>query len=159
MATLTYSFDTSALIDGIERFYPIEHFPRLWEQIDDLIQEGRLLISEEAWLESVKLDLPLKKWCESSVVDRTVSIIETDDDIADRVGVIVTQFPKLAKPGRKSGADPFVIAVAEIRGAMVITGEKQGGPSNVTIPYMCNNRGTVHGRFVDVVRNEGWRFT
>ena len=43
-----YSFDTSAPIDGIERFYPIEIFPALWNRIDDLIKTGRLHVSEEA---------------------------------------------------------------------------------------------------------------
>lgn len=32
-----YSFDTSALIDGMERFYPIGNFPALWDRFDDLI--------------------------------------------------------------------------------------------------------------------------
>lgn len=50
-----YSFDTSALIDGLERFYPQANFPALWERIDELIDRGRLRISEEAWKEAVRV--------------------------------------------------------------------------------------------------------
>lgn len=50
-----YSFDTSALIDGIERFYPIGNFPALWNRIDDLIKTGRLHVSEEAWNEAISV--------------------------------------------------------------------------------------------------------
>ncbi|MCB2178139.1 MAG: DUF4411 family protein [Actinomycetales bacterium] len=31
-----YSFDTSALIDGIERFYPLANFPGIWAAVDEL---------------------------------------------------------------------------------------------------------------------------
>lgn len=31
-----YSVDTSALIDGLERYYPEDTFPALWERIDEL---------------------------------------------------------------------------------------------------------------------------
>jgi hypothetical protein len=57
-----YSFDTSALIDGVERFYPIANFPALWEKIDELISDGRLHVSEEAWSEAVSVDSVLKEW-------------------------------------------------------------------------------------------------
>ncbi len=52
----SYSLDTSALIDGIERFYPRRNFPVLWDNIDELIAGGRLLISEEVWLEAQAID-------------------------------------------------------------------------------------------------------
>lgn len=55
-----YSFDTSALIDGMERFYPIENFPALWNRFDDLIKAGRIHVSEDAWKEAVSVDSALK---------------------------------------------------------------------------------------------------
>ncbi|MGP4992713.1 DUF4411 family protein [Glutamicibacter ardleyensis] len=58
---MTYSLDTSALIDGIERFYPRRNFPKLWERVDMLISEGRIHISEEAWAEVVSIDAPVRE--------------------------------------------------------------------------------------------------
>ncbi len=49
-----YSADTSALIDGLERYYPETHFPALWEKVDELVAESRLIISEEVWEEVQK---------------------------------------------------------------------------------------------------------
>jgi len=46
-----YCVDTSALIDGLERYYPEENFPGLWTKVDSLIKDGRFLISEEVWEE------------------------------------------------------------------------------------------------------------
>jgi hypothetical protein len=153
-----YSFDTSALIDGIERFYPIKNFPGLWEKIDDLIRDGRLLVSEEAWKESQQADAPLRDWCLENGGNREKCVFATDAAIGAVAGAIVAVFPTWITQGRKNQADPFVIAVAEITSGMVISGEKEGGPANPKIPYVCAQRGVPHGRLVDVIRSEDWRF-
>lgn len=153
-----YSFDTSALIDGIERFYPIANFPALWDRIDELIDAGRLLVSEEAWNEAVHADAPLKDWCTEEAAGRDRSICPTDAAIATVAGAIAAQFPRWARQGTKNGADPFVIAVAEVKSGVVISGEKNGGPSQPKIPFVCGARQVEHGRIVDVVIREGWVF-
>jgi hypothetical protein len=153
-----YSFDTSAPIDGIERFYPIANFPALWERVDELIALGRLHVSEEAWNEAVSVDSVLKDWCMDSTAGRDRCVVPTDAAIGTVAGAIAAQFPRWARQGTKNNADPFVIAVAEIRSCMVISGEKNGGPSQPKIPYVCSVRQVVHQRFVDVVVREGWVF-
>lgn len=153
-----YSFDTSALVDGIERFYPIANFPALWERVDRLIAVGRLLISEEAWNESIAADAPLKEWCLETGANRVTSVYPTDPAVAAVAGAIAAQFPRWAQQGRKNAADPFVVAVAEVEDCMVISGETNGGPGRPKIPYVCSERRVQHGRFVDVVVNEGWVF-
>lgn len=154
----TYSFDTSALIDGLERFYPEANFPALWTRIDELIAQGRLLISEEVWIEATRVASATRDWCEDKAANRSSCVLVTDAAIAAIAGAIVAAYPKWSTKGRKNGADPFVIAVAEAKGCVVITGEKDGGPANPKIPYVCIQRNTPHGRFVDVIRNENWRF-
>lgn len=152
----TYVFDTSALIDGIERFYPTRNFPRLWEALDSLIDEGRLRVAEEAWAEAIHADAPLKEWCLEADCARENSIYPTDLDVARVAGEIGIQFPKWVQQGGKNQADPFVIATAELNGWTVISGETNGGPGKPKIPYVCTQRGVTHGRFVDVVRSEDW---
>lgn len=151
-----YSFDTSALIDGIERFYPIANFPALWQKVDELINEGRLRVSEEAWNEAISVAAPLQTWCNGA--GRVRCVYRTDASVASLAGVIVAQYPNWTKQGTKNNADPFVIAVAELNGFMVISGEVGGGPSKPKIPYVCGQRSVTHGRFVDMVRKEGWVF-
>ena len=153
-----YSFDTSALIDGIERFYPLANFPALWDRIDSLIAEGRLRVSEEAWKEALAADMPLKEWCTAEGSDRERCVYPTDSGVATVAGAIVAQFPKWAGQGKKNSADPFVVAVGEVNDFMVVSGETNGGPGNPKIPYVCGQRSVRHGRFVDVVVLEGWVF-
>lgn len=43
-----YSVDTSALIDGLERYYPMSTFPALWDQVDVVVDEGRFLIPKRS---------------------------------------------------------------------------------------------------------------
>lgn len=159
MSTLvTYSFDTSALIDGIERFYPIANFPALWERIDELIHSSRLFVSEEAWNEAVSADAPLREWCIDETSGRDRCVCPTDSAIATVAGAIAAQFPKWARQGTKNNADPFVIAVAEVRSSIVVSGEVGGGPGRPKIPFVCLVRHVEHARVVDVVVREGWVF-
>jgi hypothetical protein len=151
-----YSLDTSALIDGIERFYPPRNFPPLWENIDKLIAEGRIRISEEAWREAVSADAALKDWCLEAGAGRELAVFETTPAMVRVVGEIGAAFPKWVQQGGKNGADPFVIAAAEVDSWIVISGETNGGPSRPKIPYVCGQRGVKHGRFVDLIRQEDW---
>jgi len=151
-----YSVDTSALIDGIERFYPRRNFPSLWERIDLLIEEGRMHISEEAWSEAIAVDAPVRDWCEEEATGRDRSVYATTAAVAAVAGQIGAQFPHWVTQGRKNGADPFVIAVAEVEGGMVISGETNGGPGKPKIPYVCGQRQVDHGRLVDLITSEDW---
>lgn len=156
MTLRSYSVDTSALIDGIERFYPRRNFPQLWERIDALISDGRFLISEEAWAEATAVDAPVRHWCEEAGMGRKQSVYATSQAVATVAGEIVAAFPKWTIQGGKNGADPFVIAVAEVEGGMVISGETNGGPGKPKIPYVCGHRKVDHGKFVDLIRAEDW---
>lgn len=156
MSPMVYSVDTSALIDGIERFYPIRNFPRFWDNVDHLISEGRLRVAEEAWNEAISADAPLRDWCEEQSADREQCVFPTTAAVAARAGEIGLEFPKWVTRGGKNGADPFVVATAELEGFMVISGETNGGPGKPKIPYVCGQRGIQHGRLVDLIRREDW---
>lgn len=132
------------------------NFPGVWSAIDDLIDDGRLLVSEEAWTEAIASDAPLRAWCEEPGRARDRCVYRTDDTVASIAGAIGLQYPNWVSQGKKNGADPFVIALGEARGCMVISGEKNGGPANPKIPYVCQQRNVAHGRFVDVIVAEGW---
>ncbi len=154
----TYSFDTSGLIDGLERYYPAETFSALWERVDDLIDAGRLIISEEVWEEVEAKTSTARDWCKDRL-DRI--IVPTDGTIASTVTEILTNHPRLvANMKGRNRADAFVIAVARIRGATVVTGEGGDGSANrPKIPFICDAMGVPHLRFLGVLQTEGWRFT
>lgn len=115
-------------------------------------------MSEEAWKEAVSVDSALKDWCTDSSAGRERCVVPTDAAIAAVAGAIVQQFPNWTQQGNKNHADPFVIAVAEIRSCAVISGETNGGPGRPKIPYVCGQRQIKHGKFIKVVVAEGWVF-
>jgi len=152
-----YSVDTSALIDGLERYYPEEHFPGLWEKVDELVDDGRLIISEEVWEEAQTKDAVVQAWCEPR---KDSIVIPTDTAVAQEVQRILATHQRLVMNLKgRNRADPFVIAVARIRGATVVTGEGSDGTENrPKIPYVCERLGIECVKFVDVIRLEGWTF-
>lgn len=156
MSTSVYCLDTSALIDGLERYYPAENFPGIWNEVDLLIDQGRVLISEEVYLEASKKDAVVKSWCD----ERKDSIlVETDATIAAEVAEILKDHPKLVGVMKdRSRADPFVIAVARLRSAAVVTGESHGSANKPKIPFVCEDRGVDSMRFTDLIVKEKWSF-
>ncbi|MCL4448437.1 MAG: DUF4411 family protein [Actinobacteria bacterium] len=152
-----YSVDTSALIDGLERYYPEEHFPGLWERVDEVVAEGRLIISEEVWEEAQSKDAVVKAWCEPR---KDAIIVPTDATVVQEVQRVLVGHKRLVMNLKgRNRADPFVIAVASIRGAVVVTGEgSDGTDSRPKIPFVCAHLDIECVRFLDVIRLEGWRF-
>jgi hypothetical protein len=59
----------------------------------------------------------------------------------------------------RNRADPFVIAVAGLRGATVVTGEGSDGTADrPKIPFVCSQLRIPCIRLLDVIRAEGWSF-
>jgi hypothetical protein len=147
--------DTSSLIDWLEETYPPENFPGIVQRVDDLIADGRFFLSEEVWKECQQADQETKRWC----AGRKASIVvATDAAIAAEAANILARYQGLVNPRmNKGGADPFVIAVARIRAAMVVTGERGGSTARPKIPFVCDDNGIPHTNFLGVVRMEGWR--
>lgn len=156
-ALFSYCVDTSALIDGVERYYPIASFPALWDRIDDLVQAGRFFLSEEVWEEVKSKDEKAKRWVEPRLPE---IVVPTDAAVALAVKAILDPYELMVKNMKgRNRADPFVIAVAQQRGAVVLTGEANDGSENrPKIPYVCNRLGVPCMRLVDLITNEGWRF-
>lgn len=151
-----YCVDTSALIDGLDRYYPEDSFPALWKRIDELVDGGRFLISEEVWEEVASRDAVAKAWCKPR---KDKLIIPTDAQVTKQVQAILQDHGRLVMNLKgRNRADPFVIGVAQIKGAIVVTGEKGGTANRPKIPYVCNEIGLSCISFLDIIRGESWRF-
>jgi hypothetical protein len=57
-----YCIDTSAILDGWVRYYPIDSFPGLWMNLDELIDAGRLVTSDEVLRELEAKEDEALKW-------------------------------------------------------------------------------------------------
>jgi hypothetical protein len=152
-----YSLDTSGLLDGW-RYYPPDVFPTLWERITDLIDGGHACASDEVQRELKKKEGDeVFDWCKA----QSKLFIPLDDEIQRAVAFVLKRHPNLvAAGGKRSAADPFVIAVARVKKCSVVTGEAASTKLNrPRIPDVCDALGIDCYTFLDVIKREGWSFT
>ncbi|MFN7970975.1 MAG: DUF4411 family protein [Acidobacteriota bacterium] len=151
-----YCIDTSALLQAYAD-YPQDAFPGLWEQLDALIGEGRLVSSIEVFEELKRHEGDaMHTWAKA----RKAVFLELSEDIQRVVQSLMVAHPELAKHRLNAHrADPFVIATAKVRGATVVTNEQRDGSSRrPKIPLVCDGLGISCVRFSAVIRVEGWVF-
>jgi hypothetical protein len=165
---MIYCMDTSAFI-SLDKDYPFEVFPSLWNEfIIGLVEEQRLISPDEVKEELKRKDNELLRWvmkhCDSAFIKSDIKIIE-------RVKEIMEIFPNLINENNPTHnqADPFVIALAlETRDVlpgtlkysevMVITYEKfTGNLQGPKMPDICKYYGLGVGRLIDIFKNEGWK--
>jgi|SRR5947208_1634745 len=107
---MPYSVDTSAFLDAWVRYYPLDVFPGMWQQMDLAAKNGTLLASDEVLRELEKKDDGAHEWVKA----RPEMLVKLDKEIEVHVSEIMRRYPRLVdtKKGRSVG-DPFVIAVAQ----------------------------------------------
>ena len=153
---MKYCLDTGALIEHWVRHYPPDVFNSLWDKLNQIVRDGTLRAPFEVRRELERQSDDLFQW----VCDADQLFEDADEEQLRRCKVIVNAYPDLVKPNSpKSQADPFVIALAEIRRVPVVTYEtlaKQGAAPK--IPNVCDARGARGVSFVDMLRAEGFKF-
>jgi len=156
---LIYIFDTSS-IRSLQHFFP-GVFQSVWAGFDQLVMKGQIISTRECWneLERQNFSDDLKAW-----VKKNKQIFLTPDkEELQIVGEILSNplFQNLiGEKQRLRGdpvADPFVIALAKVKKATVVTEErfKKGAAK---IPNVCahyNIRAINLEKFMD---EQEWRF-
>jgi Domain of unknown function (DUF4411) len=156
VALTVYVFDTSAFIEAWVRAYPPDVFPRLWEHMHRLSDDGRLIAPEEVLTELEKRDDDLRGWVKAR--DDKI-VVRTSREIMIEVRTILAEHEHLTKTGTgRSAADPFVIALAGLRGCPLVTQERGGTADKPRIPYVCELRNVACMTVLEVIRAEGWTF-
>ncbi|MEU3114716.1 DUF4411 family protein [Micromonospora chalcea] len=153
---VTYSIDTSSIIEAWHRRYPQDVFPGLWQGIDELVSLGRLLASEEVRQELKKKDDELYAWAK----ERPQLFCEADLDNQLAVRSVLQAHPRLVNTQKgRSQADPFVIALARVRKCTVVTNEVAlGSLERPRIPDVCKALGISCIDFLGLIRAERWSF-
>ena len=155
-----YSIDTSAILNGYNRYYPPDVFPTLWEKIESLIKNGDLKATEMVLEELKRKKDDAYKWAKQQEKGLFAPV---DEDVKSIVSTIRKDYydTKDEKNSKEDMADPFVIALAKKHGATVISGEKpqpQGKKKNPTIPLICKNLRVKYINFLELIRTEQWSF-
>ena len=147
---MPYSVDTSGWLDGWQRHYPPDVFPSLWSKLDGLIATGEIISSEEVYLELKRKDDDLHDWIQA----RKQMLVPLDQAIQVQAVALLNEFPRLVDTLRgRSKADPFVIATAMERRAVVVTGEPMTGKlDKPRIPDVCQVKDIRCITFLQMIR-------
>lgn len=153
---MTYCIDTSALLDGWVRHYPPDVFPALWDNLESMIDSGDLISSDEVLNELSQKDDDVYEWAKRN----NDMFMPIDEEIQLVTLEILDRFPRLVGQMKdRNKADPFVIAVAKIRDAVVVTGERNFGTiDRPRIPIVCSNFGVNYMDLLQMIRERGWKF-
>lgn len=147
-----YVIDTCSLTE-LKNKYPQKAFPQVWSLIEFLVTDGRLISIEEVAVEIEAVADEVSEWAKAH---RSI-FVDLDDDLQLTTRVILAKFPHLIDvKKRKSSADPFIIALAMLRKATVVTQEKpSGGPHKVKIPDVCKSFRIPCIPLLEMLLNEG----
>lgn len=153
---MAYCFDTSVLIECWSRSYPPDVFPGLWVKLDALIAQQEVLCADEVRVELERQEDDLAKW----IKVRPHLFVPLDDAIQRATSEVLAGHPLLMKATKnRNGADPFVIATAQVRGLTVVTEEKGGTDTKPKIPSVCAALQVPCINVLSFIRDEGWSFT
>jgi hypothetical protein len=157
---LIYSVDSSSFMDWQARYYPVDVFASMVGRIDGLIAAGRFfapaLVKEEI---SVVGTGDLNSWAKG----RPAIFVATGELLAE-AQTIQNAFPGLRDPKAEfEEADAYVIALAKIRGGIVITqetpaAEKRNPKRSHFIPDVCREMGIPCFNLLGMMRRESWVF-
>jgi Domain of unknown function (DUF4411) len=151
---VAYSIDSSGVLD-LFRYYPPDVFPTIWTQMDVAARGEIVFAIDEVYRELEKKDDVAFEWLKAH---RTM-IVGLDAEIQQRVAAILAVHPRLVDTRKnRSAGDPFVIALAQVRGLSVVTGERPSGTiAKPNIPDVCGVLGIPCMNVLAMFRSEGWK--
>ena len=131
-----YIFDTSAIADIFERYYPSDVFPSIGQLFENVANEGRIVVPRDVYDELA--GAAYCGWLDSLEVVQDIEEVLSDAllDVMKDVG------RKMVDPrDQKNGADPIVLAYAVASDSEVVTGEvRQPSATWMKLPDACDAR-------------------
>jgi hypothetical protein len=153
-----YVIDASTWI-RLWRNHPPDIFGHLWEQLDASVAAGEVISPEEALreLERGSDDLAETLAGRSGLAGLFAPL---DEALMAAVSTVLTVLPDLVdENSERNRADPFVVALARLRGGTVVTDERfrRGPTGRPRIPDACAHLGIECLDWFGFLRAVGWR--
>ncbi|TKJ44335.1 hypothetical protein CEE36_00930 [candidate division TA06 bacterium B3_TA06] len=173
-----YCIDTAPLIDLYRRKYPPDIFPGVLIEIETLVKEGVLVAPRQVLRELEDYEERKKREEQTEEPDKLLEwakrhkkmFINPDESENNYMG-IATQIINEIIPGygktlvdeekEKEDADPFVIALAKLRGWVVINSESSNPPNlnaRPKIPDVCAYHKVECIDLLEFFRRQKWVF-
>ncbi len=141
------------------RYYPTDVFFSLLDKVDSLLEEKRIFVAEIVREELTAVGTPeLVAWAKA----RSGLFVPLADVLAE-AQQIQNRFPGLLDPKAEyEEADTYVIALAKIKDAVVVTQEtpaleKKNPKRTHFIPDVCREMGIPCINFLGLMRREAWK--
>ena len=149
-----YCFDTSVFINAWRRDYPRDVFGAFWDRLEAMIEDGKIVAPEEVRIELERKDDEILDWTNQ----RRYMFVPIDIPVQEAVLTILARFPRLVDTRKnRSGADPFVVALAMVRGLAVVTYERPSGNlARPNIPDACGVLDIGCISLLEMMRRERW---
>jgi len=162
MAQETYIIDTSSLIKIQPEDYPRDIYVGMWENLEGLIEEDRLIshikVLDELKSYEGKKD-EILKWAEMH--SNIFMPIKPEQLSLVKKIVNTNNFRALIDNTKSTGdTDAFIIALAmekTLRGRIVVS-EEVLHENKIKIPFVCNYFNIKSTNIFGMFRNEGWRW-
>ena len=153
-----YVFDTGPLLHLFEHYDPAV-FPDIWTEFNRMLARGRILSVREVLREIEYGPKSLLDWVEVNAVVFAPPNAEQTEFLREMLGNRHFQGMIDRKKFLKGGgaADPFVVALARVRGGCVVTTEKhrENAPK---IPTVCEEFDIPCVNLSGFMKREGWKF-
>ena len=155
---MKYIFDSNSLIDLFKHYY-LDQFPSLWKKFDKLENDGQIISVREVYNEIKTTGDRLSAWAKKNLFffpkpsRAEMDFVKKIFQVADFQTMIKVQSTLQGKPV----ADPFVIAAANVRNAIVIT-EELLKPTGSKIPNVCKHFGLPCVNLQQFMKKENWIF-
>jgi hypothetical protein len=156
-----YCFDSSALMDMWNTMYPPDVFGVVWTALEEAIAAGAAIAPKEVLREIEDGRDELVPWAKRN----KQMFIEEDEELYEVAHQVAHTYPNLIDAGKNGiDADPWIIALASQRNAIVITHEKKTGHKKfgmkeprVKIPDVCDFMGLKRATVAEFLRDRGVR--
>jgi hypothetical protein len=150
----TYSFDTSAIINGRRDIFMPATFGAIWDAIEDMVRAGQVRAVDEVKRELAKKSDEAYAWakrCSGLFVP-----LSREVQLATRE--VLAKHPRLLGigGGPRNGADPFVIALAYANGGTVVTQEVPRNINKPRIPDVCDDMDIPWMTLPEFVNAQRW---
>lgn len=156
---MLYVFDTNSL-RILSNFFP-QRFPSFWTKFDKYVSEGKTISVREVLKElEIQINVEhLQNWIKEN---KKIFFLPSEDEslFVSKIFAVSHFQHLISHEARLKGnpvADPFVIAVAKIKGGCVVTEEKWK-KNSAKIPNICEHFEIKCTNLEGFMETENWEF-